>query len=317
MDRVTFSVVVPCYNLSNNVEKTIKNILDQTYKSFEIILIDDGSTDDTLQILNNYQQKDERIVVLSKVNGGVASARNEGIKKAKNDYIYFLDGDDLIENNLLECAEKIIRQNDELDMFYFGFNWVDEEEKQVEDRCFPKYDKLMFSGIDFLNLFFTKKIRRKTGAYIIKKSLIDQNKLTYSMGVAYGEDEEFFIRTLLHTKKVYYDKNCYFHYLQRSDSAMNGELGENFYKSIEVLGGLREEILKVKNKELEESYNLYLKYFFFYIFVNAVKSKSKKWIDFIDTKKELLRKKSKKDIKIMILTQCYQGLRIIGKLVAK
>ena len=90
------SIVLPCYNVSRFLEKNIKSLLNQTYKNLEIIYVNDGSKDDTLEVLNKFAKLDERIIVVDKVNGGVSSARNAGLERASGEYITFCDPDDYV-----------------------------------------------------------------------------------------------------------------------------------------------------------------------------------------------------------------------------
>lgn len=107
---IKLSIIVPIYNAQNHLKKCIESIINQTEKDIEIILIDDGSTDDSLKICNEYQRKDFRINVIHQNNSGVSIARNQGIKIAKGEYIGFVDSDDWIDldmfKRLLEEAKK-------------------------------------------------------------------------------------------------------------------------------------------------------------------------------------------------------------------
>ena len=109
---IKLSIIVPIYNAQNHLKKCIESIINQTEKDIEIILIDDGSTDDSLKICNEYQRKDFRINVIHQKNSGVSIARNQGIKIAKGEYIGFVDSDDWIDldmfKRLLEEANREI-----------------------------------------------------------------------------------------------------------------------------------------------------------------------------------------------------------------
>ena len=102
MSRISVSVIIPVYNLAKYLSKCLESVLAQTYANFEIIAIDDGSTDDSAAILKKYAEKDKRVKPILKANGGVSSARNAGLDKAEGEYIFFLDGDDWIEPETLE-----------------------------------------------------------------------------------------------------------------------------------------------------------------------------------------------------------------------
>ena len=105
------SVIVPVYNIEHYIEECIKSILNQTFKEFELLLVDDGSTDSSLNICRGYEKKDNRIKVIHKKNGGLSDARNVGIEKACGKYICFIDGDDFIANDTLENMYNLILKN--------------------------------------------------------------------------------------------------------------------------------------------------------------------------------------------------------------
>ena len=92
------SIIVPVYNIEKYINRCIDSIIKQSYKKIEVIIIDDGSTDNSSKIIDNYPQKDSRIKVIHKENGGLSSARNEGMKYASGDFLCFIDGDDYIDD---------------------------------------------------------------------------------------------------------------------------------------------------------------------------------------------------------------------------
>lgn len=100
MSKVT--IIIPVYNVEKYLEKCLNSVICQTLKDIEIICVNDGSTDNSQQILKEYAQKDERIKIVDKKNGGLSSARNAGLDAATGEYCYFLDSDDWIELNTLE-----------------------------------------------------------------------------------------------------------------------------------------------------------------------------------------------------------------------
>ena len=106
------SVIIPVYNTSRFLDRCVKSVIDQTYNNLEIILVDDGSTDDSAQICDEWAKKDERIVVLHKENGGLSDARNHGIEKARGEFLAFVDSDDYIENNMYEEMLRALLKND-------------------------------------------------------------------------------------------------------------------------------------------------------------------------------------------------------------
>ena len=101
------SVIIPVYNVENYLAQSVESILKQSFENFEIILVDDGSTDSSGRICDEYVEKDERIAAIHQKNGGLSAARNSGLSEAEGKYVYFLDSDDYIANNTLETLVEI------------------------------------------------------------------------------------------------------------------------------------------------------------------------------------------------------------------
>ena len=115
MENDLISIVLPIYNVENYLERCIKSVISQTYKNLEIILVDDGSTDDCSKMCDEWAEKDNRIVVVHKNNQGLGMARNTGIEYAKGRFICFFDSDDFIENDTIENVYKVItKENAEM-----------------------------------------------------------------------------------------------------------------------------------------------------------------------------------------------------------
>ena len=112
------SIIIPCYNISSYISRTIESILNQTDNNWEIIAIDDGSSDNTLDILHEYSKQSAQIHVLHQNNKGVSSARNLGLLHAIGEWIYFLDGDDIVANDLIY---RINCQKEDVDIYLFDF----------------------------------------------------------------------------------------------------------------------------------------------------------------------------------------------------
>ena len=102
MGEELISIIVPVYNVDNYLRDCLNSILGQTYTNIEIICINDGSTDNSLEILNEYKDKDSRITVISQLNGGLSAARNAGLEVAKGEWVTFVDSDDCIHNKFIE-----------------------------------------------------------------------------------------------------------------------------------------------------------------------------------------------------------------------
>lgn len=130
------SVIMPCYNTEQYVEETLKSVLNQSFKDYEIICLNDGSTDGTLEILKRYQQSYPNIRVISSENHGVAYQRNTGVQCAQGKYIYYMDSDDLLKENCLETLYQYA-EADNLDVVYFEADSF-YETKEIEE-AFPQF----------------------------------------------------------------------------------------------------------------------------------------------------------------------------------
>ena len=123
--RLKFSVLIPVYNTEKYLEDCLRSVLNQTYQDFEIIVVDDGSTDSSGLICDNYQKAyPEKIKVIHKENQGLISARRVGIANASGDYCIFVDSDDYIENNLLSELNKILSQDESIDLLLYSFKYL-------------------------------------------------------------------------------------------------------------------------------------------------------------------------------------------------
>lgn len=129
-----YSFIIPIYNIENYIRKCVDSILNQEYKNFEIILINDGSTDESLNICNNYAQIDKRVKVINQSNTGVNVARIKGIEAASGKYICCVDGDDFIEKDYLSIIENYTLE-DNIDIICFNY-YVNTSKKGNEKRIF-------------------------------------------------------------------------------------------------------------------------------------------------------------------------------------
>lgn len=254
-----FSIIIPCYNIEKYISKTLESVFNQTYQSFEIILIDDGSKDNTGKILDDYSKKDKRIKVVHKENEGVSVARNIGIENAVGEYIYFLDGDDLIENNLLKRADEVFKNN-KAEIFSFGFNMVYKNGEIKRKYSSEKYNNQIIKSKEFLSLFFTKKIGQHMCSFIVKRELV-QNKIFFTKGLERGEDLEFQIKMLLGDNLVYYDKTPFFKYVSRDGSVVQSKVKLNIFNFLEVLENFREDI---KDEKLKKDLEYFFVTYYFY-----------------------------------------------------
>lgn len=213
-----FSIIVPMYNVESYLDKCIESIVAQSYRNFEMLLIDDQSTDNTLKIAQSWRNKDGRIrIIKNAINFGLSATRNIGIRNAKGDYLVFVDSDDYIEKKTLEIFANII-QSQHPDIIYAGFfqeNMDGFVEKKYgflsnSNRLYSTYE-YMYSELEHRNLYAASAF----GIYDRKK-IIDR-ELFFKEGILH-EDEEWTPRVLLNLDTVYLSDFYFYHYIKRPGS---------------------------------------------------------------------------------------------------
>ncbi|QIK69392.1 glycosyltransferase [Erysipelothrix sp. HDW6C] len=185
------SIVVPVYNGAESISQTIKSVLEQTYKNLELVVIDDGSTDNTASVIQSFE--DNRIVLKQITNGGVSNARNVGIEIAKGAYISFLDSDDSYELDYIENMLNHIQYTNS-DLCFCGYNVVSVDSRQPRDTSFKTNNVLE----DYL----LGKIAVQTAGWLVKKSVLDDNTIRFVENISWGEDIEFFSEVISMSKSI-------------------------------------------------------------------------------------------------------------------
>lgn len=224
------SVIIPVYNIENYVEKCVESVEQQTFCDAEIILVDDGSTDSSGNICDLLAEKNEKIKVIHKVNGGLSSARNAGLDVAIGEIIYFLDGDDYVEETLLQDIHDVM-MNSDTDMVVFNYTKVKENGDVILKSNFlnQSYDlrtqEQKFSYIKEILLNYFQGWEAWNRAY--KRQIICENNMRFvDNALIYAEDLLFLLMYLCHAKSIkFIDKDLYF-YLIRDKSIM-GEKGKH------------------------------------------------------------------------------------------
>lgn len=253
------SIIVPIYNIELYLEKCIESILNQSFKEFELILVDDGSTDRCAEISNMYATKDSRIRVIHKKNGGLSSARNAGIEIAKYKYIAFVDGDDFIHKDMYKILyEEIIKNNSEIAICNFKKVY----NKNSISNSMENKRSVNLSNIDALNMLYSEKGAEFTVAWnkLYNKELFDDIRFEYGK---IHEDEFIAHKILYKAQKITYIEQELYYYVQREDSIVNSKFN---IKKLDAVYAFNERKLffkQIKNSELQykAEYN-YVKYFF-------------------------------------------------------
>lgn len=238
------SVIVPIYNVSKYLNNCIMSILNQSYKNFELLLVDDGSTDDSLSICNKYAERDKRIIVLHKVNGGVSSARNMGIDYSSGDFIAFVDGDDTITKNALSIMVKEITDND-ADMCVFP-NIIINQKKVMA----WKIDKGLYNNYECIDYLMNQRFPTSLWCCIYKRELLATERLNTS--IHHLEDLEFQFRILCGSQYVYVSDKTINNYVQRSGSANSSGITKKLLTCLKVTKTVKHYVSN--NQRLKKEY---------------------------------------------------------------
>lgn len=217
MNDIKVSVIIPAYNIENYIEKSIKSVIKQTLKEIEIIVVNDGSQDGTLKIIEKLMKEDKRIVLINKKNGGVSQARNDGIKKARGEYISFIDGDDWIEKEYLEDTY-VFAKNNNLDMVVTDYYEDYENNKLLYIYDLKLENKKIISGNKYRDIFYKNGISNSVWNKLVKKDLYFNNNIFFLENISMGEDLAVNLRLMYTIKKVGKIEKAYIHYIQRSSS---------------------------------------------------------------------------------------------------
>lgn len=229
MNNSLVSVVMPVYNVENFLRKSIESVLAQTYKSFELIIVNDGSPDKSGEIAELYAQKDKRIKVIHKENGGLSDARNIGMENASGKYIYFIDSDDYIEDNLLEtCVSLAETKNAEVVIFSFFLDLVDMDENNIDTQVI-KYPYTSYNKVDLKNIELNQNILSMI-CYAWNKlynlEFLRKNNFKFTKGLSLVEDIYFNSPVLANVNRLVITDLPLYHYISRQRET----LVKKFYK---------------------------------------------------------------------------------------
>lgn len=284
------SIIIPVYNTEKYLRKCLDSVVGQTLKDIEIICVNDGSTDNSLQILQEYAQKDNRIKVVTQRSGEPSATRNVGLRIATADYITFMDSDDWIAPETYQTALEELKED--IDIVVFGANviseGIDENSKMFMEAT--RHQIMPCLGEVELNDTIIRKTSVTPWNKIFKKSILDQNNITFAEGLAH-EDDLFFIEYALMCKKAYYIEKKLYNYVQRPNSIMDKMFKKESPKIIDGILMSFELYKFLKNKNiLDEHLNLLIKIFEWYVFSDYTFCKDENKAKVMETAQEIARK---------------------------
>lgn len=216
---VKISVIVPCYNVEMYVGECLDSVVNQTFNDIEILCINDGSTDNTLAVLESYAQKDSRIKIFSQENRGLSASRNCGIENATGEYISFIDADDYFELTTFEELYGLSKEHD-LDIIFFKLINFYEDTKEEYTR--PYLDMVLLKETVDGNIFSWKDISDKLfGLSVTAPGKLFRHELIKDLRFPEGlifEDNPFFIEVMFNAQRAYFHDRYLYHRRVRPDS---------------------------------------------------------------------------------------------------
>lgn len=250
------SVIVPVYNVDKYLAQCIDSLIIQTYQSLEIILVDDGSTDESGSVCDAYAKKDSRIQVIHKENGGVSVARNSGILEARGSYICFVDADDVVKPDYILYLYKLLKRY-KADISACNYIKISSEEKEkIKNKRIKKRTKVFTSIEAIKSMLYKKEITGYSYLKLIKKELIEGELFNTQLKLV--EDFDFMFRVIKKAKRVVYGNKILYLYYQNSGSCMH----DSNWKKYEAAWKFLKNMMYVIEEEIPSLQTAYITYLF-------------------------------------------------------
>lgn len=261
MSEIKISIIMPTYNVGKYIAKAIESVLDQSFKDWELIVVDDGSPDNSSAIAKQYADRDNRIRIVKKENGGLSDARNLGLQNAKGEYVHFFDPDDYLNDHFYNYLYSKTVETD-CDMVIAGYQveYISRDgNSKIEKVDFPidsndKFDSASnLSPLRFVCYAWNK---------LFKREFLTNNNLQYEKGLSRIEDAEFMSRVVVYNPKVGFVSSSGYVYVQRPMQTLSKGFDETIISLAERRIGIDRTLLKFFIGNIEDDAAL----------VNALKS---------------------------------------------
>ncbi|WP_226667503.1 glycosyltransferase family 2 protein [Metabacillus litoralis] len=245
------SLIIAAYNIEDYIEKCIDSLTNQTFYETEIIIVNDGSTDNTLKIVENLSKIDSRIKIINKKNEGAIEARESGFKVARGEYVLFIDGDDWLDRNAISILYNKAKEDNFDIVCYKFYKAYDNGEIVRQNQSYYQYqDETMVDNKIFLRWVMTNVIPPSMWSKFIKKSFITDNNIPFPRKIAIAEDLAFMCTLGIHSPKVYtLNEHLYFYY--QRETSVTKKVSSKILDRIKATQYIKEQLKK---------HNLYLKY---------------------------------------------------------
>ena len=229
------SVIIPVYNVEEYLRECVDSVIGQTYKNLEIVLVDDGSTDSSGKICDEYLEKDERVAVIHQKNGGLSQARNKGFSESDGKYVYFLDRDDYISENTLGTLVEIAEKDNSDIVFFDAVSFADTDDFEVSQNYIRKNKYKTDNGYAvFSEMSKTKEFHSAVPLLFIKSAFLLESGVSFISGILY-EDMVFTYQLFCKAAVVSQCTDALYHRRYRKNSIMtSSKSGKHFTSCVSV-----------------------------------------------------------------------------------
>lgn len=267
------SIIIPVYNGEKYINRLIDSITNQDYENYEIIIVNDGSTDKTKDILDNINN--DKIKVYHQKNGGASSARNYGIKKSSGKYILFADSDDFYNENLFKKIVPYLEIG-EYDLYYFNFNNYYNNNQYYTEYKYEEYEKIIGNNEPFymyLNGEYTINLKRFPCNKIYKREIIIKNNVSFPSNQKLAEDMLFNIDYMCNCKNMKYISDALYNYCYNEDSITTKYFENMLSDILKQIENLKNLAIKYNVKNYEHYIGIFCLSNMTLIFSNKKKNK--------------------------------------------
>lgn len=269
------SIIIPVYNAEKYLMECIESVICQTYRNLEILLIDDGSKDDSFKICDEYAQKDKRIKVVHKENGGVSSARNLGLDLANGEYITFVDSDDMVDKKYVECLYKEIEKN-KSDLVFCGYGMYNGSKLKPIKEEIPQTLKVDFYSNSFIE-FCCRILSRNNSIFASVWRVLYQKKIVaqirFNENIKVSEDMVFILCALKNATTIASIEIPLYLYRVNEESVTHN-YKYNFLKSqLALYDEIKEFCGYFENKKIKRYFEVFIAYLCYHSFSNEIKNR--------------------------------------------
>ena len=269
-NSIELSVIIPAYNIERYIEKCVDSIVQNIGNNAEILIVDDGSTDSTGNIVDELEKKHNIVKALHKKNGGLSDARNYGIDRAVGKYLMFIDGDDYVDSSICDVFKQLKK---DADVVFVGLNV---ENANGTKQINYKSSEILFGNKNITNKYLAVRTHKNSACMkIVKREFVIENKLYFRKG--FSEDFEWTGRLFCHLNSAVSTDINYYHYFSvRAGSKMNSFNKQKFYDIINHANTIMQEVEAHQlDKSVEKRIKQYIGFNIISIFRNIKKCETK------------------------------------------